>query len=102
MVVLTQPPLQFWSVADHTRPLIPPTKGYSPVILTFLFYTVDAIPILVKYTKTKQMKHLEKYDGDMPNIMKLTVRHIRTYLGIRSGTVEVSILLGCGARSVDD
>jgi len=59
MVDLMQPPLQLWSAADHTRPLTPATKGYSTSYSNILFYTVDAIPNLVKYTKTKQMSILK-------------------------------------------
>lgn len=46
-------------------------KGLLTSYSNILFYTANAIPILVKYTLTKQMSILKKYDGDMPNIMKL-------------------------------
>ena len=51
MVALMQPPLQFWSVADHTRPLIPATKGYSPAILTFHFIQLMQLQFLLNTPK---------------------------------------------------
>ena len=75
-----------------------------------LFYTVDATPILVKYTKTKQMSILKNMKVMCQILWNcLTVCHIPVvniqlqcrYLGVHIGAVEVSFLLACGVMRPD-
>jgi len=51
MVALMQLPLQLWSAAYHTRPLIPAMKGYSPVILPFYFIQLMQFHFLLNTPK---------------------------------------------------
>jgi hypothetical protein len=85
-------------------------KGLLTSYSNILFYTVDATPMLVKYTKTKQMSILKNMMVMCQILWNcLTVCHVLVvnihlqcrYLGVRTGAVEVSLLLACGAMRPD-